>query len=158
MYNKYIQNDVKITENLYKHYQKLTKTVDFNVEDVIFNPPATIVFWKDGTKTVVKAEGETYDPEKGLAMAISKKYYGNNRDYYILFKKYLKKYNKQNPNKEKPIDILETSNVIAKFRQLEAHKHDTIQKAYDILVNYRDGVSDDGLDIAIGYLGEYLND
>lgn len=63
------------------------------IEDVIFNDPATIVFWKDGTKTVVKAQdGEEYDPEKGLAMAISKKAMGNTRDYYLTFKKYLKKY------------------------------------------------------------------
>ena len=40
---------------------------------VIFNDPATIVMWDDGTKTVVKCEGEKFDPEKGLAMAITKK-------------------------------------------------------------------------------------
>ena len=68
------------------------------IEHVIFNEPATIVFWKDGTKTVVKAQdGEEYDPEKGLAMAISKKAMGNNRDYYLTFKKCLKKYEKQYP-------------------------------------------------------------
>lgn len=61
------------------------------IKDVIFSPPATIVFWKDGTKTVVKAEGEDYDPEKGLAMAISKKVLGNNYSYYNTFKKWLKK-------------------------------------------------------------------
>ena len=68
------------------------------IQDVIFNDPATIVFWKDGTKTVVKAQdGEEYDPEKGLAMAISKKAMGNNRNYYLTFKKYLKKYDEQYP-------------------------------------------------------------
>ena len=41
---------------------------------MIFNAPATIVFWKDGSKTVVKAQGDEYDPEKGLAMAISRHY------------------------------------------------------------------------------------
>lgn len=42
---------------------------------VIFNRPATIVFWNDGTKTVVKcAKFEDWDPEKGLAMAIMKKF------------------------------------------------------------------------------------
>lgn len=63
------------------------------IKDVIFNDPATIIFWKDGTKTVVKAEGEDFDPEKGLAMAISKKALGNQRGYYDVFKKWLKKYN-----------------------------------------------------------------
>ena len=61
------------------------------IKDVIFNPPATIVFWKDNTKTVVKAEGEEYDPEKGLAMAIAKKTLGNKHNYYNTFKKWLKK-------------------------------------------------------------------
>lgn len=44
---------------------------------VIFNTPATIVYWSDGSKTVVKCKkGETFDREKGLAMAISKKVLG----------------------------------------------------------------------------------
>lgn len=34
--------------------------------NVIFNGPATIVFWNDGTKTVVKcSDGDEYDPESG---------------------------------------------------------------------------------------------
>lgn len=40
---------------------------------VIFAPPATIVFWEDGTKTVVKCENEPFDAEKGIAMAVAKK-------------------------------------------------------------------------------------
>ena len=66
------------------------------IKDVIFNPPATIVFWSDNTKTVVQARGDDiYDPEKGLAMAISKKMLGNKRDYYHTFQKYQKKYDKR---------------------------------------------------------------
>ena len=61
------------------------------IKKVIFNNPATIVMWEDGTKTVVKAEGEDYDPEKGLAMAIAKKAYGNEGNYYNEFKKWLPK-------------------------------------------------------------------
>ena len=61
-----------------------------HIKKVIFHDPATIVFWMDGSKTVVKCqEGETYDPEKGLAMAISKKVAGNNGSYYNEFKKWL---------------------------------------------------------------------
>lgn len=66
-----------------------------SIKDVIFNSPATIVFWSDGTKTVVKAENEEFDPEKGLAMAIAKKALGNNYDYYDVFKKYVGKYEKK---------------------------------------------------------------
>lgn len=60
------------------------------ITKVIFNDPATIVFWLDGTKTVVKCDDkEIYDPEKGLAMAISKKSLGNQGNYYNEFKKWL---------------------------------------------------------------------
>lgn len=41
------------------------KTTD--IDRVIFNDPATIVFWKDGTKTVVKCHPEdTFDEEIGF--------------------------------------------------------------------------------------------
>lgn len=67
------------------------------VTNVIFNNPATIVFWSDGTKTVVKCgERDQYDPEKGLAMAIAKKSLGNTRDYYNIFNRWLKKANTDN--------------------------------------------------------------
>ena len=60
------------------------------IKDVIFNEPATIIIWKDGTKTVVKCqEGEGYDSEKGMAMAISKKALGNKGNYCEVFKKWL---------------------------------------------------------------------
>lgn len=68
------------------HYKPSTE-----IKNVIFNDPATIVFWDDGTKTVVKAENEPFDPEKGLAMAIAKKALGNKGDYYNEFKKWLPK-------------------------------------------------------------------
>lgn len=61
------------------------------IEKVIFNDPATIILWSDGSKTVVKADGEAYDPEKGMAMAICKKILGNKGSYYDVFKKWLPK-------------------------------------------------------------------
>lgn len=61
----------------------------FAVEDIIFNEPATIIKWMDGTKTVVKCkEGETYDKEKGLAMAVMKRIYG--RQFHRILKQILK--------------------------------------------------------------------
>ena len=74
------------------------------IKDVIFNDPATIVMWSYGTKTFVKAENEDFDPEKGLAMAISKKNLGNKYDYYNTFKHWLKKYYKEHPAQEKDAD------------------------------------------------------
>lgn len=63
------------------------------IKNVIFNDPATIVMWSDGTKTVVKCgENDIFDPEKGLAMAISKKLLGDNKGrYFEEFKKWLPK-------------------------------------------------------------------
>ena len=59
------------------------------IRDVIFSDPATVVFWSDNTKTVVKARGgEKYDKEKGLAMAIIKKITGNAGNYYEIFKEW----------------------------------------------------------------------
>lgn len=59
------------------------------IKKVIFNDPATIILWTDGTKTVVQTQGEDYDPEKGMAMAIAKKALGNEGNYYDIFKEWL---------------------------------------------------------------------
>lgn len=49
------------------------------VDRLIFNPPATIVFWEDGTKTVVKcAKGEAFSEYNGFAAALLKKIFGSN--------------------------------------------------------------------------------
>lgn len=69
------------------------------IKQVIFNGPATIVYWNDGCKTVMKCQDvDTLDPEKGLAMAIAKHYLcdicGLAR-YDGIFKKYLPKETKE---------------------------------------------------------------
>ena len=64
-----------------------------DITNVKFNPPATIVFWSDNTKTVVKAQDdEPFDPEKGLAMAMVKKYLGNKGNYFNEISKWTKQY------------------------------------------------------------------
>lgn len=53
-------------------------------EKIIINPPATIVIWNDGTKTVVKAtENDIYDPEKGVALCFLKKYFGSSYKHIL---------------------------------------------------------------------------
>ena len=103
---QYMRNDVDATYNCYIKW--LDKSSSSNkettersnymptdirrlIKNVKFNPPATIVFWTDNTKTVVKCNGEDYDPEKGLAMCICKKMLGNKGNYYEVFKKWLPK-------------------------------------------------------------------
>lgn len=86
------------------HFEPVRQKVDYSkffgamlwdmpkIKDVIFNDPATIVFWADGTKTVVQCQdGDIFDPEKGLAMAISKKALGNKGHYCNELKKWLLK-------------------------------------------------------------------
>lgn len=56
------------------------------IDKAYYNEPATVVLWKDGTKTIVTAQpGELYDEEKGLAMAYTKKALGNEGNYYKKF-------------------------------------------------------------------------
>ena len=49
---------------------------------VIYNPPATIAFWADGSKTVVKCDkDDVYDPKYGLALCYMKKALGSSRAF-----------------------------------------------------------------------------
>ena len=92
--SKMLRNSAhNLHNNMLKSFEKFKNAFEQkHIENVIFNDPATIVFWKDGTKTVVKvADGETFDPGKGLAMAIAKKYFGNDSSYYKVFRKWLAK-------------------------------------------------------------------
>ena len=63
------------------------------IKNVIFNNPATIVYWEDGTKTVVKCQthtGDTYSKETGLAMCFVKKVLGNNGNFNEVLKEWCK--------------------------------------------------------------------
>lgn len=83
----YWYNDYMKTMETYKSINKNL------IKNVIFNNPATIVFWGDGTKTVVKCDDEDeFDPEKGLAMAIAKHFLGTSKskgNYYKVFEEWL---------------------------------------------------------------------
>ena len=43
------------------------------IKEVIYNDPAVIVFWSDGTKTTARCQDEVYDTEKGLLLCVAKK-------------------------------------------------------------------------------------
>lgn len=63
-----------------------------DITKVVFNRPATIVFWDDGTKTIVKCDGEDiYSEEVGIAMCIAKKALGNKSNYNNVIKKWTNK-------------------------------------------------------------------
>ena len=94
-YIDYIDTDIKVTKEISKFNIEFANGKKLilvpRIKNVIFNDPATIVFWSDNTKTVVKAQDEPFDPEKGLAMAICKKALGNEGNYYNEIKKWLPK-------------------------------------------------------------------
>lgn len=112
-YNLEVKNYIRAYEldlSLYPYFKpNTTNTTKLpGIKDVIFNEPATIILWADGTKTVVKCqEGESYDPEKGMAMAISKKALGNKGNYCEVFKKWL-------PEEEEVNDGRVSSNELRK--------------------------------------------
>lgn len=97
-YHEYCRKDTNMTNAINAMLNGSNSPVrrkndPIGIKNVIFNPPATIVFWTDNTKTVVKAgEYDIYDPEKGIAMAITKKVLGNQGNYYNEVRKWLDKY------------------------------------------------------------------
>lgn len=89
--NNYMVNDAIKTATVYAELDGLmARRCAPEIKKVHFNKPVTCVIWTDGTKTLVRAQdGETYDPEKGMALAIAKKFLGNKGNYYNVFDKYL---------------------------------------------------------------------
>ena len=66
------------------------------IKDVIFHDPATIVYWTDGTKTVVKCQpGDEYDPLEGFLLAVFKKACGNKSNYNNALRKIVPGYGKE---------------------------------------------------------------
>ena len=54
-----------------------------HIDHVKFNGPATIVFWKDGTKTVVKHDGKgRKDKRLAILYAFIRKIYGEGKPYH----------------------------------------------------------------------------
>lgn len=157
-----------------KNYRRGGFTQMFNkdnipeIRNVYFNDPLTCVIWKDGTKTFVKnADGDhNYDPEKALAMAISKKALGNKYNYYKEFKKWLPEENEEASMK----DVLEAAEELRKsLKSLGAtakiaFTKNPVEKAYLTLLKANDDPTSTDTDFAvaieeaIGYLGEALND
>ena len=71
----YAELDVAATKAVYDYWHPGN---GLKVVKVIYNKPATIVFWNDGTKTVVVCDKkDKYDPEKGFFIACTKKLFGN---------------------------------------------------------------------------------
>lgn len=97
----YVFRDIEETNKLFEKFinkedfkmiQMDVKTLLDQIKEVKFNDPATIILWKDGSKTVVKCQNdETFDPEKGLMAAIIKKLCLNKGNFNDIFRKWLPK-------------------------------------------------------------------
>ena len=113
---RYLENAKKTN---YGYYKKMFKNDSprqkalERIKKVIFNDPCTIVLWNDGTKTVVKCgEDDVFDPEKGLAMAISKYFFDNAGYYNDVFKKWMPK---KEETDEKPIVVVHSVKELAEL-------------------------------------------
>lgn len=59
------------------------------IKKVIYNPPATIILWNDGTKTTSKCEyGDVYSKEMGFMLCVLKKKYGN-KTFHDMLEQYV---------------------------------------------------------------------
>lgn len=83
-------------DHIYGHANSVSATKTkptkdpMKIKKVIFSDPCTIVIWEDGEKTIVRThDGDVFDKEKGLAMAIAKRALGNTSKYYNTIKKYI---------------------------------------------------------------------
>ena len=82
VYKKPILHHIYANNNLFFSPSDININNIPEIKKVIFNDPATIVYWKDGTKTVVKCQkGDVFDSEKGFAMAFLKKCWGNKGNF-----------------------------------------------------------------------------
>lgn len=139
-----IRNDAEVPINIYRNILNSTYGIGSlripEIKNVIFNNPATIVFWEDGTKTVVKCQdGDEFDPEKGLAMAIVKKAYGNKGSYCNKLKKWLPKEEQVDTN-----PILRLADLSGE--NLSATDLSGTNLGSEFLASFKKGVSD-ALDI-----------
>lgn len=95
--------------------KSITFTYDHNhsnklpeVKEVIFAPPATIVYWKDGSRTVVKCSDDDYfDEEIGFTLCFMKKILGNKGN----FNTYIRNNIKNAKRYQRPIPLTETPTV-----------------------------------------------
>lgn len=90
--NSFLENELKEDEidndlNLIRMIEELEEEEQYNYlayERIIFNDPATIVIWADGTRTVVKAcKEDKFDKGVGLKTALLQRVFGKDIDKEI---------------------------------------------------------------------------
>lgn len=123
-------------DSLAKFYSDSIVKVDVNKptkealpkpEKVIFSGRATIAFWPDGTKTVVKCKiGDFWDQQTGIAMAVLKKLYGTSDSKGNYWKNLVKDINivsdepkkkkkkKSEPKSNSIVDVLDELGILGR--------------------------------------------
>ena len=88
--------EATITGFLTRLARREPQAPELAVTDVIYNDPATVVYWSDKTRTVVKCQpGDTYDPKTGFLLALCKKVCGNTGNYNDLLRECVPGYGKE---------------------------------------------------------------
>ena len=111
-YNWKTDSEKKKEEKEKEHKEKMNEAekenarkiaIKFEPKQILQNGPVTIVFWKDGTKTLVRrSENSADDPYSAFCAALAKKIYGNNsRVKKILEKKTVKAKAKEKKGEKK---------------------------------------------------------
>ena len=99
-----------------------------DIERIVFSDPATIVFWEDGTKTVVKAmKGEKFERYAGFAAACMKKLFGSTSRAKAVMEEVSVEQVKT-PKKKKTTAVPDMTEA---FSVQQAMHNETIQEAID---------------------------
>lgn len=99
-----VKEHIKKSHELFEKQKREMDKAEINafidsIDRIIFNDKTTIVFWKNGDKTIVTCqEGEEFDKEKAVALCIIKYIFGNIGYYNEIFKAIEEK---STPKKEK---------------------------------------------------------
>lgn len=93
------------TDSLIEELKRRQKFTELELDKIIFNDPATIAFWNDGTKTIVKCtEGQTFSEYYGYLAALAKKLFGTNGAINRIIKE-KREYGNQHKMPEKVNDL-----------------------------------------------------
>lgn len=72
-----VDKQSRIDNSFGSYYEDDNGNVTY-IREVIYNDPAVVAIWNDGTKTVSKCDyGDNFNPEFGLILCVLKKVIGN---------------------------------------------------------------------------------
>lgn len=99
------ETEARIEGTLTRRTERKPQAPELMVTDVIYNDPATVVYWSDNTRTVVKCQpDDTYDPKTGFLLALCKKVCGNTGKYNDLLRECIPEYGEKEAQTDPSID------------------------------------------------------